>query len=515
MGGIFNINKNTSISQKDEKLKQSYANTLSNKKDISSSKKVDMSFLLNYILWENKSEDERLISEYFKLIKIDEIISCLIIIITISCCFTYHETKICTQKCSFNENNKNDIINLSLIFCSISAFFFIIILIIKYYHYFHLYKNAKYIQPYKNFFKTSLCKYFLIEFIFAILHPNILLKNKYYTTSKKYNLIKITYNINDIFSLVQWIRLIYIIINASIFTNFYSSRADRICKMMSRQLNLLFAFRALFIKHTAIVLIFAFLIICSALSYMLKVISEPIQYTSEKTSFNNFQNCFWYALITMTTVGYGDMYPKTTLQRIICCIYAFSGMVIVALLASFFQKSLNLSTQEKNTLNFNQRVDDKDKMMKISAKYFRDNMLYIINKKKIEKGFLNYDKANKNKLISLLKNKMESKRKYKFLYHNFHVNFRMGNEVDEIKRRIDNLDFVGSDLTSNISLIDKKAKDLIVLLNKYIKSRVNKKSKRIKSDSSIYNSKNINAKNDEESIKETESEPEPEPKDSE
>ena len=190
-------------------------------------------------------------------------------------------------------------------------------------------------------------------------------------------------------------------------------------------------------------------------------------------------------------------------------------MVIVALLASFFQKSLNLSTQEKNTLNFNQRVDDKDKMMKISAKYFRDNMLYIINKKKIEKGFLNYDKANKKKLISLLKNKMESKRKYKFLYHNFHVNFRMGNKVDEIKRRIDNLDFVGSDLTSNISLIDKKAKDLIVLLNKYIKSRVNKKSKRIKSDGSIYNSKNINAKNDEESIKETESEPEPEPKDSE
>ena len=313
----------------------------------------------------------------------------------------------------------------------------------------------------------------------------------------------------------QWIRLIYLILNAPIFTNFYSSRADRICKMMSRQLNLLFAFRALFIRHTSIVLIFAFLIICSALAYMLKVLSEPIQYTSDQNSFNNFLNCFWYVLITMTTVGYGDLYPKTTLQRIVCCIIAFFGIVLVALLLSFFQKRLNLSAQEKNTLNFQKRIDDKEKMMKISAKYFRDNMLYIINKKKLEKGILNYDKANKKKLINLLKNKMESKRKYKFLYHNFHVNFRMGNKVDEIKRRIDNLDFVGSDLTSNISLIDKKAKDLIVLLNKYIKARVNKKSKRIKSDGSIYNSKNINAKNDEESIKETESEPEPEPKDSE
>ena len=511
MGGIFNINKNTSISQKDEKLKQSYANTLSNKKDISSSKKVDMSFLLNYILWENKSEDERLISEYFKLIKIDEIISCLIIIITISCCFTYHETKICTQKCSFNENSRNDIINLSLIFCSISAFCFIIILAIKYYHYFLLYKNAKYIQPYKNFFGTSLYKFCLIEFIFAILHPNILFKNKYYTTSKKYNLIIITYNVNDLFSLIQWIRIIYLIINASIFTNFYSSRADRICKMMGRQLDLFFAFRALFIRHTILVLIFTFFIICSTLAYMLKVLSEPIKYTSEKTSFNNFGNCFWYVLITMTTVGYGDMYPKTTLQRIICCFIAFSGIVVIALFVSFFQERLNLSAQEKNSLDFQKRVDDKEKLMQISAKYFKDNMLYIINKKKLEKGILNYDKVNKNKLISLLKNRINSKKKYKSLHHKFHVNFRMGNEVDEIKRKIDNLDFVATDLTSNISLIDNKVKDLIVLMNKYKKVEMNKKSRKIKSEENINSYKSISGENDDESIKEIE----PEPKDSE
>ena len=512
MDSLFNI-KNSSISKLDVKSTQTYSNTLSNKNNNCSTQKVDMSFLLDYILWENKLEDERIISEYFKLIKIDEIISCFIIILTISCCFTYHETKICTQKCSFDEKNRNDIINLSLIFCSISAFFFIIVLVIKYYHYFLLYRNAKYIQPYKNFFETSLYKFCIIELIFAILHPNILFKNKYYTTSQKYNLKRITYNVNDIFSLVQWIRLIYIIINASIFTNFYSSRADRICKMMSRRLDLLFAFRALFIRHTASVLIFAFLIICSALAYMLKVISEPINYTSDKPSFNNFGNCFWYVLITMTTVGYGDMYPKTTLQRIICCIIAFSGILVIALLVSFFQERLNLSSQEKNTLNFQKRVDDKEEMMKVSAKYFRDNMLYIINKKKMENGIFKDDRANKNKLISLLKNIIDSKRKYKSLHHKFHINFRMGNEVDEIKRKIDNLDFVGSDLTTNISIIDNKVKDLMELLNHYTKVKINKNTKRIKSEWNIYHIKSNDGKNNDESIKEIE--PEPEPKDSE
>jgi len=511
MNNGLNINNHNFFSKLGEKLRPKNTEFEPNKKVNKSSKKADMSFLNTYIYGENHLENERITSEYFKLIKIDEIISCMIIIITISCSFTYHETKICVQKCFYDEDNKNDIINLSLIFCSISVFFFIIILIIKYYHYFLLYKNAKYIQPYKNFFQTSLYKYCLIEFIFAILHPNILFKNKYYTTSKKYNLKRITYNVNDLFTLIQWIRLIYIITNSAIFTNFYSSRADRICKMMSRRLDLLFAFRALFIRHTASVLIFVFLVSCSALSFMLKVISEPLDYTSAKASFNNYGNCFWYVLITMTTVGYGDMYPQTTLQRIICCIIAFAGILVIALLVSFFQERLNLTDQEKSSLKFQQKVDDKEIMMKISAKYFNDNMLYIINKKKIENGVLKFDSANKKKLINLLKNKIDSKRKYKSFYHKFHINFRMGDQVDEIRRKIDDLDFVGTDLTTNINSIDNKVRDLIDLLNQYTNIKINKNLKRIKNEENIFNSNNIIRKGDDESKKEIE----PEPKDSE
>jgi hypothetical protein len=211
----------------------------------------------------------------------------------------------------------------------------------------------------------------------------------------------------------------------------------------------------------------------------------------------------------MTTVGYGDMYPKTTLQRIICCIIAFSGIMVIALLVSFFQESLNLSPQEKNSLNIQRRVDDKEEIMKISAKYFKDNMLYIINKKKIESGILNYDRSNKNKLISLLKNRIDSKRKYKSLFHKFHVNFSMGNEIDEIKRKIDNLDFAGSDLTNSISSINNKFRDLTILLNKYTKVRLNQKPITIKNEDNIYNSKSISEKKDLESIKEIEIEPEP------
>ena len=89
-----------------------------------------------------------------------------------------------------------------------------------------------------------------------------------------------------------------------------------------------------------------------------------------------------YDIMTITTVGYGDIYPDTTAERVIGYCIAISGTVVVALIVSFFQEQITLGKNEKTSLTFVERVNGKEKLMDSSVTYFKMNMLYLLNKKR-------------------------------------------------------------------------------------------------------------------------------------
>ena len=59
--------------------------------------------------------------------------------------------------------------------------------------------------------------------------------------------------------------------------------------------------------------------------------------------FGSIPRALWWSVVTLTTVGYGDVYPITTLGKICTSVIAFIGVATVALpagiLAAAFQKS--------------------------------------------------------------------------------------------------------------------------------------------------------------------------------
>lgn len=72
------------------------------------------------------------------------------------------------------------------------------------------------------------------------------------------------------------------------------------------------------------------LAVCAmAITYIL--VSALIIFTIEPDSFDNFFEALYWATVSLTTVGYGDIYPVTTTGRVITMISSFFGIAVIAL----------------------------------------------------------------------------------------------------------------------------------------------------------------------------------------
>ena len=67
----------------------------------------------------------------------------------------------------------------------------------------------------------------------------------------------------------------------------------------------------------------------TAIAYIL--VSALVIYNVEPESFDTFFDAIYWATISLTTVGYGDIYPVTTVGRIVTMFSSVFGIAIIAL----------------------------------------------------------------------------------------------------------------------------------------------------------------------------------------
>lgn len=110
-------------------------------------------------------------------------------------------------------------------------------------------------------------------------------------------------------------------------------RAFRIIRILrySKNIRLL---KEVFIKQRD-----SFLVVAGvAFSYIL--VTSLVMFNVEPDIFDSYFDALYWATVTLTTVGYGDVYPESTLGKLITMASTFMGIAIIALPAGIITSGL-------------------------------------------------------------------------------------------------------------------------------------------------------------------------------
>ena len=122
-----------------------------------------------------------------------------------------------------------------------------------------------------------------------------------------------------------------------------SIRSIRLLRLI-RLLKLFYASRALdrlsraFQKNRSELLIFSF--IALVVLYLSAVGIYHFEHEAQPDTFGSIPSCLWWALATLTTVGYGDVYPITLAGRAFTGIVLLVGLGVIAVPAGLITSAL-------------------------------------------------------------------------------------------------------------------------------------------------------------------------------
>jgi voltage-gated potassium channel len=101
------------------------------------------------------------------------------------------------------------------------------------------------------------------------------------------------------------------------------------------------------------------------------------------SQINSPLDAVWWTVATITTVGYGDVVPETTLGRIIGIVYMFFGVTMMAVTISIvgtniykrrFEQDEAVSVNQKTILDTIKKLQDNQKEINQSLKEIKESL---------------------------------------------------------------------------------------------------------------------------------------------
>ena len=283
--------------------------------------------------------------------------------------------------------------------------------------YLSFYRENKILQNNSTpFYKSIYCLILFFEVIFLLIFQYPYLN--YILIIKQLDRIMIL-PLSSLLSALSTFRFIYFFQLINSFSIYDSSLSEKILDKFYLSPNIIFTMKSYQKSNPFISLIILFLI--SWISFALSIrIFEMHYWETYKVILQDWSfiwNSLWCIFVSMTTVGYGDFYPRTHFGRIIIIFSCAVGIYFISIMMVFLTKKSLLNENETKSYKLITRIKIRNelkdiysniiyhciKIVNIQKKFFNDN----ISQKKYD---IDYNFERRNVVLNIEKKKYLSEK---------------------------------------------------------------------------------------------------------
>jgi hypothetical protein len=308
-------------------------------------------------------------------------------------------------------------------------------------------KSRGFLSKYDNLVNTGMYKMLIFECIICFISPMPFIYNENFQEDMFNYDIKISHWYNDV--LLAWsFSRIYLILRCVLANSFYMSpRAQRVCQMNGCYASYMFSVKAAMKAQPYVVLFTNLIMSMFYFGYLIRLFDQPEELkVASGQNFDSITNPVWLSIVTMTTVGYGDFFPKSTPSRIAGLLCSFYGVYLVSLFVIALENLLIFDQTEERSYELISRLEDKE-ALKVEAV----NVLTSAFKHRQAKK--NYaDK--KSFILSKLKNFRKYLMNFQKIAKSIRGNYGMDTPSDRVRREIDDLRGSIDELKQSLYLIN-------------------------------------------------------------
>ncbi len=146
----------------------------------------------------------------------------------------------------------------------------------------------------------------------------------------------------------------------SAFAIFRFARLFRIVRLLQKMTG--GELRRMFTRQIAQSTLLFTLVIALLLVFTISWLVLRAEQSAPNANIKTYHDAVWWAFVTITTVGYGDYYPVTTLGQFMAIILMFGGLGIIGVLSSYLASTfISLQRRRKEKIvGGNEQDQDKD-----------------------------------------------------------------------------------------------------------------------------------------------------------